>query len=115
MGAAIHEDGDFTVYIVERFSDRKWRYAGIGDVFAANIPSEKRFQPGPYGKTLSPFADFGASGECWQRTGIHGVFDPKVGMAYVTQLTEHNPGVQFRLAEVRITQHTKPYKGDPKP
>ena len=113
MKTPLRADGDHVLYVVEKHFKKGWSYAGNASHFAANIPAEKRWD-GRHddGKWKDPWRDFTACGECWKKTGVHGTFDPDVGMAYVAQLTEHNPGEQFRLAEVRVSQKTMVYKGD---
>jgi hypothetical protein len=50
---------------------------------------------------------FNASGECWQKTSIFGVFDLDLAMKGLKQICEKNPGEEFRLVNLRVMQHTR--------
>jgi len=95
----VRNDGDYTIYILEYWGNigRKdeWLYAGDGDQFTKG---EDHFK--------EPFRSFGACGECWQETGIHGTYDKQTAFELLVKVAAHTPNRVFRIAELKISQTT---------
>lgn len=88
--AAVRKDGEYVVYVIQT---RSANYRG-GEWYNASLD---HFGTPP---------GFSASSECWQTTGIDGTFDRAVGLAGLSAIANKHPGVEFRLAQVNITQKT---------
>jgi hypothetical protein len=54
-----------------------------------------------------PAYPFTASGECWQKTCCHAVFDLRLAQRAFNALVLHNPGESFRLVRRRVTRYTE--------
>lgn len=78
-------DGEYRIFTLQYWSEdeHKWADAGL-DHFGH-----------PEG--------FTASGECWQRTGVHGTFDEEEAIAGAAQLQKRH-GIPFRVAILEISQ-----------
>lgn len=106
-------EGTITVYIIEiwlksKHDDRPGYWSGPchdGIYRAINehsetapiFPSERAYQHKDC---------FTASGECWQRHYIHGVFDEENALRIIPLLRKHHPNERYRLAKKTITMHT---------
>lgn len=101
----VRYDGTYTIYKIQhqQISDGRWVYSIWG-------------QP----KTNSKAGDhFTASGNCWQQTGEHGVYDIRNGRVglkraikemQADQKKDKRPFLKMRLVKVEITQKTIPVK-----
>lgn len=100
-------DGDFVVYQIEEFQSKFNRWMTIADHVYVTIPqSEERNKYHT------------ASGDCWQKTGIHGFFDFEVAKDYCNLLNaEVENGkkfndvaevTKFRLLKCRFVQERVP-------
>jgi len=82
-------DGEFTIYVLEaRYTtgkDKKWFRASL-DSFGT--------PPG-----------FSASGECWQKTGIHGTFDEAQGVDAAMVMAREHVEFDWRLMRLEVSQH----------
>lgn len=88
----ISTDGCYKIYIIELrtegYRNGKWFTASL-DHFGS--------PPG-----------FTACDECWQRTGVRGTFDEKVGRKGIKWMRKKYPNEEFRLTCVHITQMKVP-------
>jgi hypothetical protein len=98
----IRNDGKFSIYrIQEQLKNGDWIYSDLCHPTLSEYP---------------PSEGFTASGDCWQQTGIHGVFQinvAKAGLkqAYCDLVDRLNRGSikessRFRLVLVEISQKT---------
>jgi hypothetical protein len=83
----VRKDGLYSIYRIQRIgADKQWHYPNL-DVFGY-----------PDG--------FNASGDCWQITGIHGVFEKKKAIKGLKKLQSENKKDKFRMVLVIISQKT---------
>jgi len=78
----MRQDGTYEIYHIQVQVTGKWGFASL-DHFG--YPE-----------------DFNASGECWQKTGVHGVFDLAVAERGLKWMLKKHPTEKFRLVK-RIT------------
>lgn len=106
-------DDDVTCYRVEVYDDYRnhgdpWCPTGADDRFTANVPRERRITPEGLkrltGEHQEPFHQFSASGECWQRWGIHGTLDEGQAFEMAKLLSQYNPGWSFRVVRHHVVQ-----------
>ncbi len=85
----IRNDGTFRIYCIqhEQLHNGAWLHSSV-DYFGC-----------PEG--------FNASGKCWQRTGVHGVFNLKQARLGLAWIQARWPGRSFRLVRITITQTTE--------
>lgn len=90
-------DGEFTVYAIQhQQADLQWKYSSFDF----------------YGTPPSTTDDFSAGGECWQRTGQHGVFDFDAALAGLKWIEEKHRKEKFRLVTIQLRQYTTVVAGD---
>jgi hypothetical protein len=111
MEPLLRQDGAYTLYRVEvQWGDGRW--GSISDNLIAKVPVELRsedFHTKKYtGRELEPFQSFSASGECWQKTGIFGVFDKDKAITLRDLLTTYVPEYKFRVVQHTAIQHRIP-------
>jgi hypothetical protein len=110
MEPLLRQDGAYTLYRVEV----QWRdgWGSISDNLIAKVPVELRsedFHTKNYtGRELEPFQSFSASGECWQKTGIHGTFDKDKAVKMKDLLAASIPECKFRVVQHTVIQHRIP-------
>ena len=84
-------DGEFEVYTIQvRHTDLSWGYC-VG---------------GSLGMPPKTTDDFSACGECWQKTGHHGVFDFNAGLNGLRWFEEKHKSHTFRMVAIRVRQYT---------
>ncbi len=84
----MRQDGRYIVYRIQHEqADGKWVYSNF-DHFGTPLPS------------------FGASGDCWQVTGIHGSFEHEDVSPALTIIRDDNPENTFRAVRVNLMQQT---------
>ena len=52
------------------------------------------------------FKNYGANGECWQKTGIDGYLDETMAIQAIIQVSKHRPGEKWRLVRRTYTVKT---------
>lgn len=120
MHQELHNDGDFTIYKVEveleytrglaREPYMVWQCWETIYSHGMKLPDHVRFESDEQrrnGGEREPMASFKASGECWQKTGINGVFDYNKAAELATLILDHHPTLRVRIIEQKISQHTR--------
>lgn len=99
----LRNDGKYTIYTIQH-QDKKgeWHSSNI-DSFE---PKEGRWSSDG-SKELPPWRHFGANGECWQQTGVHGTFEVDDARQLLCLLRKHNKNQQFRVVAVDIWQDSR--------
>ncbi len=53
-------------------------------------------------------SDFSASGDCWQKLGIHGTFEEEAGLSALARFAKAYPEYDWRLMKLDLSQtHTE--------
>lgn len=98
MSPIFRHDGEWTVFRVEFLSkDGNWCDASDNSYFLVNVPA--RIRSDEHHRSKAPFQDFCASGECWQRIGLHATFDEEKAFRLAELLSKYNPGTRFRVVK----------------
>lgn len=110
MNNRLHNDGDFTIYKVEVYRDQDWQdwqalYHDGSPVPTVPVRYATK-EDQRRGREREPFRSYTACGECWQTTGIEGLFDFSKAEELVNLLLEHNPNLLCRIVKQKISQHT---------
>lgn len=96
MTTVLIHDGRFRCYRVEaEYGESRWHDAGCWCDFHRTIPAE--VYRTPEGALAFPFSEFSDSGECWEDTGLHAVYDIDAASRMLVLLSRYNPGIRFRL------------------
>lgn len=90
----MRQDGTYTMYLIQHFSPK-----GFGQREGVWCYSSLDHFGTPKG--------FSASGDCWQQTGYHGTYREAEGMRGLFWIAKRNPGTQFRLVKVILSQLTE--------
>lgn len=95
----LRNDGSYTIYVISHNygkRDPRFRQSSL-DHFGYN---EK--------KSDSPKLSLSASGECWQKTGIHGTFDLNHAKKLAKRIAKKNTreDIKFAVQEIVIFQKT---------
>lgn len=120
MHQQLHNDGDFTIYKVEieleytqgiaKEPYMVWQSWCVMYGHNMPLPSRVRWASDEdryNGREQDPMRSFTANGECWQQTGIEGVFDYNKAAELSTLILEHYPSLRVRIIEQKISQHTR--------
>ena len=85
----LQSDGEYVIFTLQYWyeKDGTWNDAGL-DAFGH-----------PEG--------FNASGECWQRTGVHGTFDEEEALRGASRLQQRH-GIPFRVQVLEVSQRRYP-------
>ena len=96
----LRQDAKVTVYVLKfQSSDNEWKLASLDHfVFARETGSDGKPQRGAAEQAFS------ASGECWQRYGLHGTLDRVLGQQGLDALSRANPGTTFGLFKLELAQ-----------
>jgi hypothetical protein len=88
----LSNDGNWELYRIvwrsETYFNGKWCGANL-DNFWVDSPEYKQFT---------------ASGDTWQKTGVHGTFDPVVALKVRDQLNQKYGDKDFHVQKVEISQ-----------
>ena len=97
----LREDGAFVIYQIQWREENPEKWYSIGDRYF--LPEYEH-------------GENSASGECWQKTGIHGMFDYGYAATYCNKLNQavsegklHEllcSAAEFRLIKVEVSQKT---------
>lgn len=87
-------DGDYTVYVLQGRSKQPER-------------EEKQGWFGPSYDHFGHPPGFSASDLCWQKLGIHATFDYQQGLQALTLFNELHVEYDWRLMELKLSQHHK--------
>lgn len=99
----LRTDADVVVYVLKhKEKDGRWATSSLDHFKFAD--SRWTHNDGWQGGVRRAFS---ASGECWQRYGIHGALDEKTGMAGLSEIARGNPGHEFGLFQVALSQKTE--------
>ena len=114
MHDKLHNDGDYTIFKVEveiHYSNGPvWQSWDV--IFSTNKEPDPpiRFasrEDMNKGFHREPYHSYTACGECWQQTGIKGLFSFEKANEMVTELRAFQPELRFRIVEMKIHQHTR--------
>lgn len=81
-----------------------WWDAGGNDSLLRNVPLELRFIDAQTAKGRSPFEQFSASGECWQKCGLRASPRVEDALMLAQLLAEYEK--TFPEAKFRVVKHT---------
>lgn len=105
MQPILRQDGSVSCFRIEYLASTdpaNWQDAGNSHSLRHKIP--KSLLLTPEGRDATPFVEFSAAGDCWQETGLHGVFDRDTAFHMLQLLSVHNPGTCFRLVRHQVEQ-----------
>lgn len=102
-------DGNFTIYILQtRWGGKVWDIERKQFRDVKKKPDEWHYTS-QFCTTNQKLTDeFSASGEVWQKTGIHGVFDLEIAIKALLHIAKCNPHQAWRLAKLEISQKISP-------
>lgn len=110
----LFNDGTYEIYIIQTYGHnqtsklpKKWFTANI-DHFLKNAPYKLTNIQKSNDKYPEPYRSFTACGDCWQKTGIVGVFNYKVALRMKKLLEKYNEGREFRIAKLTVMQKIEP-------
>ncbi len=103
----LRHDGTYKIYRIQHRYRKRGDWTFSGDSLFANVPPRLRFTGRTYGEHRSPFLEFGASGDVWQQTGIHGTYSYGVARRMLELVAQHNEKHSFRIVLILISQETR--------
>ena len=104
MNQQIRNDGEYAIYRVDVKAGERyitWHH------LIPTIPNSVMYasdRDRRNGKRKDPMGSYNANGECWEKTGINGLFDRSQATELLEILAKHNPTRTFRVTEMKITQ-----------
>jgi hypothetical protein len=97
--SVLKNDGDSTFLVIQHQTEGRW--------VNSNLDSFKFF--GPLRKMGGGHLAhvFSAGGACHQQTGINGCLDKAEGLDALAVIARSNPGTEFRLVRLHLSQRTE--------
>lgn len=99
-------DGKYKIYIIKHLYQDKGEWAGSGECsqFIPKIKGNPILDRFAFNKLFGPFT---ASGDCWQKTGIHGSFVKRDAIKIMENIAEWRPEHRFKVCRLLINQVTE--------
>jgi len=104
----LRNDGKYEIFIIEHQYEKEGKWSRTSFDGGFKMPDRHILKNGVWeGKENEPYESFSASGQCWQETGEHGVFDTEMAIKLYLILKKNNPEHNFRVVKKTVWQDSE--------